>query len=61
MYFLATEEMETGNMKRFSNTLAEYVKQDYLKNASFSDWEDLFKIIATYKPDTKKVLIIDEF
>jgi len=61
MYFLATEEMETGNRKRFSNTLAEYVKQEYLKNASFSDWEDLFKIFATYKPDTKKVLVIDEF
>lgn len=61
MYFLATEEMETGNKKRFTNTLAEYTKQDYLKNASFSDWEDLFKIFATYKPETKKVLVIDEF
>lgn len=61
MYFLATEELEIGNMKRFTNTLAEYSKQDYLKNASFSDWEDLFKIFATYKPDAKKVLVIDEF
>ena len=61
MYFLATEELEIGNMKRFTNTLAEYTKQDYLKNASFSDWEDLFKVFATYKPDTKKVLVIDEF
>lgn len=61
MYFLATEEMEIGNMKRLTNTLAEYTKQDYLKNASFSDWEDLFKIFAAYKPDTKKVLVIDEF
>lgn len=61
MYFLATEEMENGNMKRFSNTLAEYTGQDYLKNAKFSDWEDLFKIFAAYKPDIKKVLVIDEF
>lgn len=61
MYFLATEEMENGNMKRFTNTLVEYTKQDYLKNASFSDWEDLFKVFAAYKPDTEKVLVIDEF
>lgn len=61
MYFLATEELEIGNMKRFTNTLAEYMKQDYLKNASFSDWEDLFKIFAAYKPNVKKVLVIDEF
>ncbi|RCX16111.1 hypothetical protein DFR58_11293 [Anaerobacterium chartisolvens] len=61
MYFLATEELEIGNMKRFTNTLTEYTKQDYLKNASFSDWEDLFKIFATHKPDAKKVLVIDEF
>ncbi len=61
MYFLATEELETGNMRRFTNTLAEFTKQDYLKNTSFSDWEDLFKLFAYYKPDTKKVLVIDEF
>ena len=61
MYFLATEEMEKENIKRFSNTLAEHTGQDYLKNANFSDWEDLFKIFAACKPDTKKVLVIDEF
>lgn len=61
MYFLATEEMETGNMKRFTNTLSEYTRQDYMKNASFSDWEDLFKIFVAYEPNIKKVLVIDEF
>lgn len=61
MYFLATEEMERGNLKRFANTLAEFTEQDYLKNVNFSDWEDLFKIFVTYKPETRKVLVIDEF
>jgi len=61
MYFLATEEMEIGNMKRFTNTLAEYTRQDYLKNANFSDWEEVFKMFAAYKPETKKILVIDEF
>jgi AAA+ ATPase superfamily predicted ATPase len=61
MYFLATEEMENGNIKRLANTLGEYTGQSYLKNANFSDWEDLFKIFTAYKPDVKKVLVIDEF
>lgn len=61
MYFLATEEMENGNIKRLANTLAEYTGQSYLKSANFFDWEDLFKIFAAYKPETKKVLVIDEF
>jgi len=61
MYFLATEELENGNMKRLAKTLGEYTGQTYLKSANFSDWEDLFKIFATYKPDVKKVLVIDEF
>lgn len=61
MYFLATEEMENGNIKRLASTLAEYSGQSYLKNANLSDWEDLFKVFAAYKPDTKKVLVIDEF
>ena len=61
MYFLATEEMENGNIKRLAKTLGEYTGQSYLKNANFSDWEDLFKIFTAYKPDVKKVLVIDEF
>lgn len=61
MYFLATEEMENGNIKRLANTISEYTGQSYLKNANFSDWEDLFKVFAAYKSDTKKVLVIDEF
>jgi len=61
MYFLATEEIEIGNMKRFIGELSEFTKQEYLKSASFNDWEDLFKIFASHKPDTKKVLVIDEF
>ncbi len=61
LYFIATEEMENGNIKRLANTIGEYTGQTYLKNANFSDWEDLFKIFAEFKPTDKKVLIIDEF
>lgn len=61
MYFLATQEYESGNIKRFTETLSEYTNLNYLKNAKISDWEDLFKILAEYKPKEKKILVIDEF
>lgn len=61
LYFLATEELENGNIKRFLSTLAEYTQQEYLKKANFSDWEDIFKIFASYMPEANKILIIDEF
>lgn len=32
-----------------------------LNKVSFSDWVDLFRLVADYKPDEKKVLVIDEF
>ena len=61
LYFLATEEMETGNMRRFTTTLAAFVEQPYLKDTVFSDWEALFSAFAAYRPNQKKVLVIDEF
>ena len=60
-YFLATEEMETQNMKRFMNGLSIFTGQNYLKNANFHDWDASFEIFANHKPDQKKILIIDEF
>ncbi len=61
LYFLATEEIERRNLDRFTQTLAHYSDQEYLAEASFHDWEALFKIFASYKPLEKKVLVIDEF
>jgi len=61
LYFLATEEMENQNMKRFINGLATFTGQSYLKNASFPDWDTSFEIFANHQPEKKKILIIDEF
>lgn len=61
LYFLATEEMEKGNMNRFADVLAEHTNQPFLKNANFTDWESLFKVFASYKPEEKKIIVIDEF
>ena len=61
LYFLATEEAEPQSMKRFATTLSEFIKQEYLKSATFNDWIELFKIFADAPSKQAKVLVIDEF
>lgn len=60
-YFLATEELETQSMKRLAGVIARTTKNSLLQKASFSDWMDMFQVIADYEPEQKKVLVIDEF
>ena len=60
-YFLATEELEIQSMKRLAGVVARTTKNSLLQKATFTDWLDLFQIIAEYKPEEKKVLVIDEF
>ncbi|MGD8401263.1 MAG: ATP-binding protein [Bacillota bacterium] len=61
LYFLATKQLENGNIKNFSRVLAEFTGQDYLQDANFSDWEAAFRAFASFAPEQKKVLVIDEF
>lgn len=60
-YFLATEEVESQAIKRFSGVIARTTDNSILKSVSFSDWMDLFRAIVDYKPSEKKVAVIDEF
>ncbi|MCD8151994.1 MAG: ATP-binding protein [Clostridiales bacterium] len=60
-YFLATEELESQSMKRLAGVIARTTKNELLQRASFTDWLDLFRLIAEYKPEEKKILVIDEF
>lgn len=60
-YYLATEELESQSMKRLANVIARTTKNTLLQKIEFTDWLDLFQIIAEYKPEEKKVLVIDEF
>ncbi len=60
-YFLATEELENQSMKRLAGVIARATGNPLLQKATFTDWLDLFQIIADYKPGEKKVLVIDEF
>lgn len=60
-YYLATEELESQSMKRLANVIARTTKNTLLQKIEFTDWLDLFQLIANYKPEEKKVLVIDEF
>ncbi len=60
-YFLATEELESQSMKRLAGVVSRTTKNTLLQKAAFTDWLDLFQVIADYKPGEKKVLVIDEF
>ncbi len=60
-YFLATEELESQSIKRLSGVVARATGNNLLQKAIFADWMDLFQIIADYKTNEKKVLVIDEF
>lgn len=60
-YFLATKEVESQSMKRFAGVIARTTGNSVLQKAAFSDWLDLFQAVADYRPNEKKVLVIDEF
>lgn len=60
-YFLATEEIESQSMKRLASVISRVSENPLLQKAVFTDWLDLFRMIADYKPEEKKVLVIDEF
>lgn len=60
-YFLATKEVETQSMKRFAGVISRATKNKMLEKVEFSDWLDLFEVIKNYKPEEKKVVVIDEF
>ena len=48
-------------MKRLANVVVRTTKNTLLQKIEFTDWLDLFQLIADYKPEEKKVLVIDEF
>ena len=60
-YFLATEELESQSMKRLAGVIARTSGNSLVQRAVFTDWLDLFQMIADYHPNEKKVLVIDEF
>lgn len=60
LYFLATEESEAQNLNYFKMQVAEFTDNELLKSAN-ADWLTVFRILADYKTDSKKIIVIDEF
>lgn len=61
VYFLASEEIENENKKILIEKIAKFTKQEYLKKATFSKWDDIFEVFVKYKENQKKIIVIDEF
>ncbi len=53
-YFLATTESEAQSMKRFAGVLSRTTKNPMLSKVTFTDWLDLFQVVADDHPDEKK-------
>lgn len=61
LYYLATEEVESLVLSHFASSISKFTEQQYLKNAKFTNWYDLFDIIINFKKNEKKIIVIDEF
>jgi AAA+ ATPase superfamily predicted ATPase len=60
LYFLATEEIETNNMRDFAAQIGGFIGDETMRNAIYKNWQDLFQRFADFEPGEKKVLVIDE-
>ncbi len=60
-YYLASKEVEPLCRKRFSNVLSRGMNNPRISQVTYEDWETLFEVVADYKPNEKKIVIIDEF
>lgn len=61
LYFLATEENEFQNKENFKEKVATFCNNKLLQNSSIGNWDDIFETFIDYNPNSKKLLIIDEF
>lgn len=48
-------------MKRLAGVVARMTKNSLLQKAVFTDWLDLFQVIADYEPDKKKCWSLTSF
>ena len=60
LYFLASQETDVLNRKRFARDAAEFTHDGLLAQAEFDDWRPLFKRFAEFETSEKKILVIDE-
>ncbi len=60
-YYLASKEVEPLCMKRFASVLSRGMSNPRIGQVTYDSWETLFETVADYKPDEKKIIVIDEF
>ena len=60
LYYLATQEPEGQNRRAFRDQVAEMTGNDLLKTAD-ADWLTIFKYLAEYPSDKRKIIVLDEF
>lgn len=58
--FLATEEAENENKNEFAKLVADFIDNPLLEKATL-DWSEIFDYLIGYKPEERKLIIIDEF
>lgn len=61
LYFLANEESNRQNLNRFTEKIAEFTQQPYIAQSRFENWQSIIRVLAAFRPDEKKILVIDEF
>lgn len=61
VFYLASEESESNNRRVFKDKIADFTGNTLLKNVSVDNWDILFSEFINHTPDTKKILVIDEF
>lgn len=61
VYFLATEESESQNIKAFQTAIAEFTADHVLAAAVVSEWGVLFKALLRACNNERVVIVIDEF
>jgi len=61
LYFLATEENETQNLKAFTELAADFCESELLRQATVTNWGVIFETILSQNPGEKPIIVIDEF
>ncbi len=61
LYFIATEESERENKKNLQYIVSDHTGNTLLKKDIVLEWEEILLIIKNHEPDSKKIVVIDEF
>ena len=61
VYFLATQEAISQNLEVFTRLIADFTDNSLLENSKGHSWDTVIKEFTSYKKETKKILVIDEF